>query len=248
LENGKKAALGGTLLILIVVGIRVGMIYRERNEAAKAPAPAVQREKIADDDLVFLKKKRQSSMADAKELNGSTLWVSAGGQMDYYPASGKHVNYGKTAGTLLGAQKLEVQDFVEQVAPKSATHRVPGGDRQVLMLFTLPDQDNHKQVYGVPVGYHENGMYTFYLDEIFFYDDPHQLYAHWGPEIWKAVDSHQVILGMSERETQLALGQVSKSVSNDYGNRLVVYANLGKPIAVTYVNNKATAFRPDQGF
>jgi hypothetical protein len=247
LENGKKAAIGGTLLFLIVVGVRVGMIYRERN-APEKPVAAPVREKIADDDLVFLKKKRQSSMADAKELNGSTLWVSAGGQMDYYPASGKHVNYAKTVGTLVGAQKLEVQDFVEQVAPKSATHRIPGGDRQVLMLFTLPDTDNHKQVYGVPVGYHENGLYTFYLDEIFFYDDPHKLYAHWGPEVWKAVDSHQVILGMSERETQLALGQVSKSVSNDYGNRLVVYANLGKPIAVTFVNNKATAFRPDQGF
>jgi hypothetical protein len=247
LENGKKAAIGGTLLFLIVIGVRVGMIYRERNAPAK-PVVAPAREKIADDDLVFLKKKRQSSMADARDLNGSNLWVSAGGQMEFYPASGKHVTYGKPSGMLLGAQKLQVKDFTEQVAPQSATHRIPGGDRQVLMLFTLPDSDKPQQLYGVPVGYHEQGQYTFYLDEIFFYDDPHQLYAHWGPEIWKAVDSHQVILGMTERETQLSLGQVSKSVSKDYGNRLVVYANLGKPLAVTFVNNKATAFRPDQGF
>jgi hypothetical protein len=223
------------------------MIYRERN-APEKPVAAPVREKIADDDLVFLKKKRQSSMADARELSGSPLWISAGGQMDYYPATGKHVDYAKTSGTLLGAQKVEVKDFVEQVAPKSATHRVPGGDRQVLMLFTLPGSETPTKQYGVPVGYHESGQYAFYLDEIFFYDDPHELYKHWGPEIWKAIDSHQVILGMSERETQLALGQVSKSVSNDYGNRLVVYANLGKPLAVTFVNNKATAFRPDQGF
>ncbi|HTH53197.1 MAG TPA: hypothetical protein VL495_04540 [Edaphobacter sp.] len=249
MENGKKAAIGGTLILLIVAGVRIGMIYRERNEPVKTPATATSEEpKVSDDDLVFLKKKRQSSVADAKDLNGQPLWVSAGGQMDYYPASGKHVNYGKAAGTLLGAQKIQVKDFVEQVAPKSATQRVPGGDRQVLMLFTLPDTDNHEQLYGVPVGYHENGMYTFYLDEIFFYDDPHQLYKHWGPEVWKAIDTHQVILGMSEREVQLSLGQVSKSVSNDYGNRMVVYANLGKPMAVTFVNNKTTAFRPDQGF
>lgn len=247
MENGKKAAIGGTLLFLIVVGVRVGMIYRERN-APEKPIAAPAREKIADDDLVFLKKKCQDSMANARELNGSTLWVSAGGQMDYYPASGKHVDYAKISGTLLGAQKLEVKEFTEQVAPKSATHRIPGGDRQVLMLFTLPDSEKPTQVYGVPVGYHENGQYTFYIDEIFFYDDPHELYKHWGPEVWKAVDSHQVILGMSERQVQMALGQVSKSLSNDYGNRLVVYANLGKPIAVTFVKNKATAFRPDQGF
>lgn len=247
MKNGTKAAIGATLLVLAVAGIRIGMIYRERN-APEKPVAAPAREKIADDDLVFLKKKRQDSMANARDLNGSTLWVSAGGQMEYYPAAGKHVSYGKPSGTLLGAQKLQVVDFVEQVAPASATHRIPGGDRQVLMLFNLPDQDNHKILYGVPVGYHQNGQYTFYLDEIFFYDDPHQLYKHWGPEIWKAIDSHQVILGMSERQTQMALGQVSKSVSNEYGNRLVVYANLGKPIAVTFVKNKATSFRPDQGF
>ncbi|RZU41399.1 hypothetical protein [Edaphobacter modestus] len=247
MQSGAKWAIGGTLVFLAVVGARVGMIYRERN-APEKPVAAPARPKIADDDLVFLKKKRQSSMADAKELNGSAIWVSAGGQMEFYPAAGKRVDYAKVTGTLLGAQKLEVKDFVEQTAPKSATHRVPGGDRQVLMLFTLPASENPAKQYGVPVGYHESGQYTFYLDEIFFYDDPHELYKHWGSEIWKAVDSHVVILGMSERETQLALGQVSKSLSNDYGNRLVVYANLGKPIAVTFIKNKATAFRPDQGF
>ena len=247
MENGKKAALGGTLLLFAVAGVRVGMIYRQRN-APEAPVTQPAREKIADDDLVFLKKKRQDKIEDTKELVGQPLWVSAGGQMNYYPAQGKHVDYSKTSGTLLGAQKLEVKGFVEQVAPKSATNRIPGGDRQVLMLFTLPGSEKPDQVYGVPVGYNEAGQYTFYLDEIFFYDDPHELYKHWCTEVWKAVDSHQVILGMSERQTQLALGQVSKSLSNDYGNRLVVYANLGKPIAVTFVKNKATAFRPDQGF
>jgi hypothetical protein len=41
---------------------------------------------------------------------------------------------------------------------------------------------------------------------------------------------------------------VSKRLSEDYGNRLVIDANLGKPMAVTFVKNKVTAFRPDQGF
>lgn len=247
MENTKKAAIGGTLVFLAVVGVRVGMIYRERN-APETSVATPTREKIADDDLVFLKKKRQSSMADTRDLVGQPLWISAGGQMDFYPATGKHVDYSKTSGTLLGAQKLLIKGFTEQVAPASATHRIPGGDRQVLMLFTLPASEDPDKVYGVPVGYHENGLYDFKIDEIFFYDDPHELYKHWGPEVWKAIDEHQVILGMTERQTQMALGQVSKSLSNDYGNRLVVYANLGKPMAVTFVKNKATAFRPDQGF
>ena len=47
-----------------------------------------------------------------------------------------------------------------------------------------------------------------------------------------------VILGMNERQVELSLGQVSKRTSKDYGNRMVVFANLGKPMAVTFEKNK----------
>ena len=71
---------------------------------------------------------------------------------------------------------------------------------------------------------------------------------YWGAKIWQAIDAHQVVLGMNERQVSLSLGQVSKSTSQDYGNRMVVYDNLGKPMAVTFVGDRVTAFRPDQGF
>jgi hypothetical protein len=246
METGKKAAIGATLLLLGVVGVRVGLIYRERNAPEK---PIVKSEvKMDDDDLVFLKHKRQSSLADAKELVGTTLWVSAGGQMDYFRAGGHHVDYSKKEGTLLGAVPLVVKEIFEQASSKESTARMPPGDKQVVLGFTLPKSESPNTEYAVPVGYRENGTYTYLIDEIFFYDDPRELYKHWGPEVWKAVDEHQVILGMNERQVDLALGQVSKSLSNDYGNRMVVFSNLGKPMAVTFVNNKVTAFRPDQGF
>ncbi len=244
MKTGVKAAIAATLVLILAVGGELFYLHHERNKpmvVANAPA----RERIADDDLVFLKHKRQSSMADMKDLVGTTVWISAGGQLDYYPFAGHAANYGKPAGTLLGAEALMVKDFVEQVAPKSATFRVPGGDKQVLMVFTKP---NETKLYAVPMGYRQGGEYTFYADEILFYDDPHELYKHWGPEIWKAVDEHRVILGMNERQVELALGQVSKSTSQDYGNRMVVFANLGKPMAVTFEKNKVTAFREDQGY
>jgi hypothetical protein len=246
MENGKKAAIGATVVLILAVGVRVGLIYRERNAPAVVKAP--QREKIADDDLVFLKQKRPASMADMKDLFGTTVWISAGGQLEYYPVAGRTVQFAKSAGTLLGAEELKIQGVVEQVAPKAATFRIPGGDRQVSLIFTMPKAEDPAKEYAAPVGYREAGQYTFYTDEIFFYDDPHELYKHWGSEIWKAVDEHRVINGMNERQVQLSLGQVSKSVSKEYGNRMVVYANLGKPVAVTFVKNKVTAFRADQGY
>jgi hypothetical protein len=217
MNNGVKAAIGATVVLILAVGGEALWLHHERNAPAVVKAP--EREVIAEDDLVFLKKKRPDSLKDVKELKGSTVWVSAGGQLDYYP--------------------------LEQTAPKAATFRIPGGDKQVLLVFTKP---NDSKEYAVPVGYRQGTDYTFYTDEIFFYDDPHELYKHWGPEIWKAVDAHQVILGMNERQVELALGQVSKSTSTDYGNRMVVFANLGKPMAVTFVKNKVTAFRADQGY
>ena len=243
MNNGAKAAIGGTVVLVLAVGGELLWLHHERNAPAVVKAP--ERAVTADDDLVFLKQKRPDSMKDIKELVGSTLWVSAGGQMDFYPYAGHAAQYGKSAGTLLGAEPIVVKDAVEQVAPKTATFRIPGGDKQVLLVFTKP---NETKEYAVPVGYKQNGQYTFQTDEIFFYDDPHELYKHWGPEIWKAVDAHQVIMGMNERQVELSLGQVSKSTSKTYGNRMVVFANLGKPMAVTFVNNKVTAFRADQGY
>ena len=246
MNNGVEAAIGATVVLVLAVGGELAWLRHERS-APMVVKPA-EREVIPEDDLVFLKKKRPDTLKDIKELKGSTLWVSAGGQLDYYPYVGHAAQYGKSAGTLLGAEPIVVKDAVEQVAPKAATFRIPGGDRQVLLVFTRSGSSDDTKEYAVPVGYKQDGQYTFYTDEIFFYDDPHELYKHWGPEIWKAVDAHQVILGMNERQVELSLGQVSKSTSKDYGNRMVVFANLGKPMAVTFVKNKVTAFRADQGY
>lgn len=243
MNNVVKAAIAGTVILVLAVGGEAWYLHHERSKPIVIKAP--EREVIAEDDLVFLKHKRPDTLKDIKDLKGSTLWVSAGGQLNYYPFVGHAAQYSKSAGTLLGAQPIVAKDAIEQVAPKSATFRIPGGDRQVLLVFTKP---NDPKEYAVPVGYRQSGQYTFYTDEVFFYDDPHELYKHWGPEIWKAVDSHQVILGMNERQVELSLGQVSQSTSKDYGNRMVVFANMGKPMAVTFVKNKVTAFRPDQGF
>jgi hypothetical protein len=248
MDTGNKAALGATVVLVLAVGVRVGMIYRERHApATSVTAPG--KEKLPDDAYVFLKKKRPSSLKDVKELVGSTVWVSAGGQMDFYPVAGHKVEYAHRAGTLLGAQPMMVNDAIEQAAPKEATFRIPGGEKQVLLVFTMPTNVsgamNASTEYAVPVGYREGGQYTFYTDELFFYDDPHTLYKHWGPEVWKAVDEHRAIPGMSEAEVQLALGQVSKSGSETYGNRTVIFSNLGKPIDVTFEKDKATAIRPE---
>jgi hypothetical protein len=244
MNTGQKVAIGGTLAMVLAVGIELLWLHHERTTGWKQPV-AIDYGPTDLDDLVFLKKKRPLNLADVKQLDGTTVWVSAGGQLDYYPYAAHRADYAKSAGTLLGAEPLVIKDVFEQVAPKQATFRIPGGDRQVLVVFTMPKSADPARQYAVPVGYRQGHDYTFYTDEIFFYDDPHQLYSFWGPQIWQAVDAHQVIMGMTEHEVEMALGQVSKSDGKNYGNRLVVYANVGHPMAVTFVKNHVTAFRPD---
>lgn len=242
METGKKIAIGGTVVLLLAVGVRVGMIYYERHTSEK-PVEKVE-SKIDPDDLVFLKQMHPDSMKDMKDLIGKTLWVSAGGQMDYYTYTTHKIDSSKSAGLLLGAEPLVVKDAIEQIAPKGMTYRIPAGDKQVMLVFTLPKATDPDKQFAVPVGYREGTTYTFSTDEIFFYEDPHKLYNHWSSDQWAAVDAHKVIPGMNERQVELSLGQVSKSQSQDYGNRTVNFDDQGHPVDVTFVHNKATVIRP----
>ena len=231
---GKWIALGSAVLVLAVGG---EMLYLHHRNVLDNQAPPPKAEAKSDpDDLVFLKQEHPNSLKDEKDLKGRTLWVSAGGQMDYYPYTGK-VDFAHDEGVLLGAEPIVVKDAVEQVAPAKTAFRIPAGDKQVLLVFTKPGDAKE---YATPVGDKQGDDYSFETDQIYFYDDPHQLYSYWGPEVWKAIDEHRVQPGMSEREVQMALGQVSTPHGDVTGNRMVTFDDQGKPKNVTFVNNKVT--------
>ncbi len=236
MNAGLKWVLAGSALLVVAVGGELLYIHHRNTQDAAAPVSASANYKSDPDDLVFLKQEHPMSLKDEKDLKGRTLWVSAGAQMDYYPYNG-HVDWDHSHGVLLGAEPIVVKDAVEAVAPAKTAFRIPAGDKQILLVFTVPNDPN---LYASPVGFVQNGETTFLTDQIYFYDDPHQLFSYWGPQVWKAIDAHQAIAGMSERQVQTALGQVSTPHGDDTGNRTVTYDDQGHPKNVTFVNNKAT--------
>jgi hypothetical protein len=246
MQNGPKFALISAGLFVVVVAGLIGNQYRKNHEEMPVPKNPYADVKVDQDDLVFLKKERPDSIADERTLLGKTVWVSAGGQLDYYLDKGKHVDYAHPVGTLLGATPLAIKDVFEEKAPASgpAVLRIPAGQKHVLLVFTLPSSSNPQTLYATPVGNFDNGLYNFVNDEIFFYDDPHQLYKHWSPATWAHVDKHEVVLGMSENQTMMALGQVMKPDSDNTGDREVTYDNNGHPITVEFVHNKAVKITP----
>ncbi len=237
-SNMKVLAAVFTLILLAAVGIRIYLIHRERVEANK-PAAAAEAPDYTADELVLPRRLHQMDMKDARDLNGTRIWVWAAGQLNAYPATATHMDYAHPGPLLLGVDPLDVVNFIEGKAPESAFSRIPKGDAQVFMLFHR--KDDPAKLWGTPVGYREGKIYTFFIDECFFYDDPHTLYKHWPAATWQAIESHQAIKGMNERQAQLALGQVSKPGPGMPGDRTVVFDNDGHPVSVTFAHDKATS-------
>jgi hypothetical protein len=249
MTKGLKIALGLTVVFVVAIGVQLLWLHH-RNVADENAQVHRQNEFVkptmTEDDAVFLRKQRPDSLKDERELIGKTIWVSAGGQMDYYKDTAKHVDYAKPAGVLLGAEPLLIKDVFEEKAPANsrATFRIAPGQRQVLLAFTMPKSSDPSALYAVPVGNFDGGVYNFFTDEIFFYDDPHVLYKHWGPEMWSHIDKHEAVLGMSENQAMMSLGQTITPHGDTVGERSVSFDNNGHPVTIDFEHNKAVKITP----
>lgn len=230
-----------TLIALVAFGIRIYFLYRERHEPLPQH-PAVAEYKLTRDDTVIPRKLYIDSVDSAKALDGKTVWVQSGFSLDYYPYAAHHVEFTHPQGVLPSVQALRVQNIITEKAPAHLATRVPHGDKQVFVVFKLP---NDAKEYATAIGFFQAGDSTFYCDQIFYYDDPHQMYNYWGPKIWAAIDQHHPILGMNELQASMALGVIQQSQSSDIGNRTVDYDAGGKKWSVTFRNDKASAIKQD---
>ena len=246
MQKGLKIGLGLTALMVLLVGVRIGLIYKANHESVPVKKDPYADYKVDPDDNVFLKKERPDSLADQRALIGQTVWVSAGGQLDYYADKGNHVDYAHPVGTLLGATPLLIKGVFEQKAPATgpAVVRIAPGARHVLLAFTLPKSSDPTTLYATPVGNYDNGGYNFINDNIFFYEDPHKLYSFWPASMWSAIDQHQAVLGMSENQAMMSLGEVTVPNSDNTGNRAVKFDNNGHPVVIVFSNNKAIRITP----
>jgi hypothetical protein len=235
------------------VGVELAYIHHrntvDENAPATNPHAAVVDSHMDDDEIVALnlKKQRPDSLKDERKLIGTTIWVSAADQMDYYKDTGNHVDYAHPVGVLAGATPMEIKGVFEQVPPATgrAVARITAGSRHVLLAFTMPKSNDPKTLYAVPVGHFVDGQYEFFTDEIFFYEDPHTLYKHWGDATWTHVDKHECVVGMTENQCMMAIGQVITPHGDKMGDRSVTYNNGGKPVDVDFVNGKATKVTPE---
>jgi hypothetical protein len=131
-------------------------------------------------------------------------------------------------------QKLEIKDVVSSVSPKI-------GGLQVLAVF----KDGGKS-YATPIANERGGDIKFYSDDMFFIEDPHQLY-NWPADLWQAIDQHQVKPGMNELQADFAIGIGLLDSSSGSIDKTLNYPNGGKPITISFRDGKAAEVRPGPG-
>jgi hypothetical protein len=220
---------------IVLAGGRAAYIVYERREAMKEDAKPRQETALKADYYVTPKRLHPYDLKSARQLTEQPVWVKVGYQLTYYPYDRERhkADFGHEAGTLLPLQKLAIQDVVTGVSPLAPEIK------QVLACFEVEGKS-----YAVPIGAEKGTDFRIYSDDIFFIEDPHELYKHWPADVWTKIDAHEVQAGMSELQAIFAIGIGIPQGSGDYGSRTLHYANGGKPLAITFRNDKAVEIKP----
>jgi hypothetical protein len=224
---------------LIVATLRAGYIFYERHEDKVASDKQKTAQNVGysnPDYYVNPKKLYPYDLKSAKQLTQQPVWVKEGYRYTYYkydPAT-KHVDFGHEAGLLQPIEKLSIKDVVTTTAPGQA-------NKQVAAVF-----ENDGKMYAVPIGYEANNEYKIYSDEMFFVEDPHDLYKHWAPDVWSAIEQHQVKPGMNEMQADFAIGMGTPDAGDTSYEKTVRYPDGGKPLVIVYHDGKAAEIKPGE--
>jgi hypothetical protein len=232
-----KVMLISTLITLAIGGIYLFSVWKQRQNPGVIPHQEAS-DMPSKDDLVVMRAFSPAHYADLKRLEATTVWMKNGYTMPYFPYVGDKIEFAAPAGLIPAALRMDVKKIVKASVPSNVDDGIEHGTQQAFAVFALPGS---AKLYATAVGTMDSRLESYYTDMLFFYDDPHSIYAHWPADVWATIDAHQVKPGMSELETQMALGNKLHADGKDVGNRTVNYDQDGKQWTVTYVKNRATA-------
>jgi len=235
----KKRIQISLIVLLLLATARVAYIFHERKSATTARNRDDGNRALTADEYVYPKKFYAYDLASARALVGKSVWVKQGyGTLVYLVINGD-VDWTRGKPSLLPIEQLKVADVVRQSPPQN-WKAAPGENE----LLAIAERGGHSRV-AVPIGtFSGDGTLKLVANDVFYIQDPHQLYQHWPPETWKAIDSHQALPGMNELQVNFALGVPQKAGGGEYGERTLEYSNGGMPVRVSFVGNKAVEITP----
>jgi hypothetical protein len=226
------------VVAMVVAGLRAGYIFYQRHEDKVQAERQKQAGSVGysnPDYYVSPKKLYPYDLKSAKQLTQQPVWVKEGYRYFFYrydPAR-KQVDFANEAGLLQPIEKLAIKDVITAM-PTGAGQR-----RQVMAVF-----EKEGKTYAVPIGFEADEQYKIYSDEMFFIEDPRDLYKHWSADVWQAVERHEVTQGMNEMQADFAIGMGVPDAGDTSYEKTVRYPNGGKPLVVIYHDGKAAEIKP----
>ena len=219
------------LVALVAAGVRLYFIFRERMRPAPAKPKVVAR-LLNREAYVVPRKLHAYDLASARELTRQPVWVQEGYRFTYYPydTARRRADFVHEAGLLGPIEELHITNVVAQPTPNKPNYH------QIAAIF-----EKSGRSYAVPVGTESGGSFQIYADQMFFYEDPHQLYSFWPAKTWEAIRNHEVTLGMNEYQADFAVGMGVPQPQSDPDVKVVKYPNGGHSLTVTY--RKGEAFK-----
>jgi hypothetical protein len=235
-----------TLVMLLIGGVYLFIVFKSRQNTGAAVPKGEEAKPLSQDELAYVKEYLFATFDQAKQMEGTNVWVKAGYALPYYPYAGT-VEFAKRAGVLPAAEKLSVIKLVKAAAPAKEDNRVPHGTRQYFVVFTMPNAKDAKTQFAAPFGSVQGRDETILADQLFYYDDPKTIYAHWPKSVWDAVAAHTPAAGMTEAQVRMAVGILMEtdgaSDGSSDGNRTVTYHAGPKTWTVTFAKGAATAIK-----
>ena len=222
---------------MLLAAVRAGYIFYQRHEDRVAAEKQKQARNLGFSNLDYYvtpKKLYPYDLKTAKQITQQPVWVKEGYRYAYYPydTSRKHVDFDHEAGTLLPIERLTIKDVLT-ATPKGSSQR-----KQVMAVF-----EKEGKSYAVPIGVEGEGEYKIYADELFFYEDPRNLYEHWPADVWQSVEKHEVKPGMNEMQADFAIGMGVPDAGDTSYSKTVRYPNGGKPLVIVYHDGKAAEIK-----
>lgn len=226
------------LLGVVVAAGRLALIFWERRAEQAQQAEAEHKKqaesRLEADYYVVPRKLRAYDLKSARELTRQPVWARDGYRYTYYPydAAQRKADFRRSAGMLGPLERLEIKDVVTGVSPDSP-------QRQVLAVF-----EKEGRAFAFAIGAIKGDTYYIYADEMLFLEDPRELYRHWPPEIWQAIERGEVQRGMNENQVTFAAGFGRPERSSEAAVRIVQYPRNGQPLRVTYRQGKVESIEP----
>jgi hypothetical protein len=218
------------IIAIVAAVVRLGFVIYERMQPA-ARKPKLAALPLNREAYVVPSKLHAYDLASARQLTKQPVWVQEGYRYTYYPYDRAHrrVDFAHEKGLFGPIEELHLLDVVAQPTPGVANHH------QIVAVF-----EQGGRSYAVPVGTESGGSFQIYADQMFFYEDPHQLYHFWPADVWEAIRQHQVKPGMNEIQADFAVGMgIPQPAGLDPGEKVVNYANGGHPLTITYRHGRA---------